>query len=261
MGALAGPGVGAQQTLRIPAVDQAAVDRGQQAFSANCAFCHGASAKGGEGGPDLIRSVLVLDDEGGKEIAELLKAGRQDQGMPRFDLPASQVSDIAAFLHQRITDAAFRQTYKILDLLVGDAQAGAAFFTGAGGCTRCHSVTGDLQGIGTKYDVETLQGRIVMPRPRGGAAGPAPSAEQLRYLRTATITVAPGKAMAGILVRMTDFDVTIRDASNAVRTYARVTEDNPKIEIKDPLQGHLDLLPKWQDSDIHNVTAYLVTLK
>jgi mono/diheme cytochrome c family protein len=245
--------------LRIPAYDPAAVERGQQTFQANCAFCHGSSAKGGEGGPDLIRSVLVLDDEGGRDIGALLKTGRQDEGMPRFDMTAQQVSDIAEFLHQKITDAAYRQTYHIQEILVGDAKAGEAYFNGAGGCKNCHSPTGDLKGIGSKYAVDNLQGRLVLP-PRGPGGGGNASAPLPRLAVTATVT-QNGKVFTGRLVRMTDFDITIKEESGAVRTFVRASETNPKIERKDPLQGHLDLLPKWQDSDIHNVTAYLVTLK
>ena len=247
-----------QQNVRIPNFDQAAVDRGQQLFTANCGFCHGANAKGGESGPDLIRSVLVLDDEGGKDIGAVLKAGRQDQGMPKFDLPPQQISDIATFLHKRITDAAFRQTYTVQDVLTGNANAGEAYFNGAGGCGKCHSATGDLKGIGSKYDAAALQGRVIMP---GRRLGNSRNTESSPLSPTANITVAGGKTFSGVLVRLTDFDVTIKDASNAVRTFTRVTEDNPKIERKDPLQGHMDMLAKWKDSDIHNVTAYLVTLK
>ena len=247
------------QLARIPPIDSASVARGQQLFVAQCGFCHGSNAKGGESGPDLIRSVLVLDDEGGKEIGELLKSGRQDQGMPRFDMTTQQTGDIAAFLHQRITDAAFRQTYQIQDILVGDAKAGEAYFNGAGGCRSCHSTTGDLQGIGSKYDVETLQGRVVLPRAGRGGGGNA-SAAIPRLAVMATVTAA-GSSFTGALVRMTDFDVTIKEESGAVRTFARVSESDPKIERKDPMQAHLDQLPKWKDSDIHNVTAYLVTLK
>ena len=219
---------------------------------AQCGFCHGSNAKGGESGPDLIRSVVVLDDEGGNEIGRVVKNGRQDQGMPRFDMSAGQISDIAMFLHQKVTDAAYRQTYQILDILVGDPKAGEAYFNGA--CRNCHSTSGDLKGIGAKYDVATLQGRVVLPRAARGGGGEA------RLAVTATITSA-GKRFTGTLVRMTDFDVTIKESSGAVRTFARVSEINPGIERLDPLQAHLDQLPKWKDSDIHNVTAYLATLK
>ncbi len=241
---------------RIPSFDPKAVERGQQAFSAQCGFCHGANAKGGESGPDLIRSVIVLDDENGAGLGQFLKTGRPDQGMPRFELSSEQVSDIAAFLHQRVTDAEFRQTYKVLNILVGDARAGEAYFKGAGECASCHSTGGDLKGIGAKYDAETLQDRIVMPR--GRRASPE---EAGRAAVTATVTPESGTSYSGALLRLTDFDVTIREASGAVRTFARISESNPRIERRDPLQGHQDRLPKWTDMDLHNVTAYLASLK
>lgn len=117
---------------------------------------------------------------------------------------------------------------------------------------------GDLKGIGSKYDAENLQDRVILPPRRLGNAA---NADQAPLRPTATVTVAGGKTFSGVLIRLTDFDVTIKDATSAVRTFSRVTEDNPKIERKDPLQAHMDMLSKWKDTDIHNVTAYLVTLK
>jgi hypothetical protein len=178
--------------------------------------------------------------------------------MPKFDMTPQQVSDIATFLHKRIIEAAFRQTYTVLDVLTGNAKAGEAYFNGAGGCAACHSVTGDLKGIGSRFEAEVLQTRMIMPPRR---VGNGPNADNSPLRPTATITVAPGKTFSGVLIRMTDFDVTIKDSSDALHTFSRVTEDNPKIERKDPLQGHMDMLSKWKDSDMHNVTAYLVTLK
>src|SRR5262249_58118155 len=119
----------------------------------------------------LIRSVMVMDDEDGKQLGEFLKAGRPEKGMPKFDMSQEQSTAIATFLHQRIAAAANRGGYKILNILVGDAKAGEAFFNGAGKCNTCHSPTGELKGIGCQYDPVTLQGRIVMPRGRGGVGG------------------------------------------------------------------------------------------
>jgi len=247
-----------------PRFDQAAVERGQLLFVAQCGFCHGSNATGGQSGPDLIRSVLVMDDEDGKELGEFLKVGRPDKGMPKFDLSQEQTRDIAAFLHQRITAAANRGGYKILNILVGDAKAGEAFFNGAGKCNTCHSPTGDLQGIGAKYDPVTLQGRIVMPRGRGGFGGGrgrgAGEGQALRSFPTVTVTLPSGQSFTGLLLRVTDFDVVLRDDSGALRSFTR-DGDTPKVEVKDPLQAHVDMLATWKDSDLHNMTAYLVTLK
>src|SRR5262245_6959089 len=198
-----------------PRLNQAAVERGQQMFVAQCGFCHGSNATGGQSGPDLIRSVLVMDDEDGKQLGEFLKAGRPDKGMPKFDLSQEQAKDIAAFLHQRITAAANRGSYKILNILVGDAKAGEAFFNGAGKCNTCHSPTGDLQGIGAKYDPITLQGRIVMPRGRGRGRGVG-QGQALRSFPTVTVTLPSGQSFTGLLLRVTDFDVALRDDSGAL---------------------------------------------
>jgi len=238
--------------------DQSAVERGQKMFVAQCGFCHGSKATGGQSGPDLIRSVLVMGDEDGKQLGEFLKVGRPDKGMPKFDLSQEQARDIATFLHQRIAAVIERGDYKILNILVGDAKAGEAFFNGAGKCNTCHSPTGDLQGIGARYDPVTLQGRIVMPR--GGRRRGAAGAQASRSFPTVTVTLPSGQSFTGLLLRVTDFDVVLRDDSGTLRSFTR-DGDTPKVEVKDPLQAHIDLLSKWKDSDLHNMTAYLVTLK
>src|SRR5262245_14276003 len=154
-----------QQALTAPA-DQAAVDRGKSLHVEQCGFCHGANARGGSSGPDLTRSALVQEDENGKQLGDFLRVGRPDRGMPRFDLPDPQIKDLAAFLHTAIYLNSNRRLYKILDILVGDPKAGQAYFNGAGRCNSCHSPTGDLKGLGAKYEPATLQGRLLLPRGR-----------------------------------------------------------------------------------------------
>jgi len=256
---LAAQGQRGNNATPTPTFDPAAVERGKTTFFVNCGFCHGANARGGDGGPDLVRSVIVLDDERGKELGDFVKIGRPDKGMQSFpSLTAAQISDIAAFLHSEIYSASNRRTYEILNILVGDAKAGETFFNGAGKCNTCHSVAGDLKGIGAKYDAVTLQGRIVMPRGgRGGGGEGLPPGP----LPKVTVSYPSGESTSGELIRITDFDVTLRLASGAFRTFNRRDDDVPKVEIKDPLQAHVDMLAKYKDADIHNLTAYLVTLK
>ena len=249
---------GAQQQALTAPGDKAAVDRGQAVLTEQCGFCHGANARGGSGGPDLTRSALVQEDENGKQLGEFLHAGRPDRGMPKFDLPDAQLADLAAFLHAQIYLASNRRLYKILDVLVGDARAGQAFFNGAGKCSACHSPTGDLKGVGSKYDPVALQGRIVYPR-RGGVPG-SPAYEDKSAVR-ATITPSSGAAVTGAIVRLTDFEVTIFDAATGqMRSWLR-SGDTPKVVVTDPLQAHMDQLMKWTDTDMHNMTAYLASLK
>jgi mono/diheme cytochrome c family protein len=251
----------AQQQALTPPTDQAAVDRGKALHVDQCGFCHGANARGGSGGPDLTRSVVVQEDENGRQLGEFLHAGRPDRGMPRFDLPDAQVRDIAAFLHAQIYLNSNRRLYKILDIIVGDAKAGEAYFNGAGRCTSCHSATGDLKGVGAKYEPVALQGRLLMPRGPGTPTNPPTPLYMDKTAVKVTVTPASGQPVTGGLVRLTDFEVTLYDAATLQqRTWLR-NGDVPRVVVTDPLQGHLDHLTKWTDADMHNMTAYLVSLK
>jgi len=233
------------------------VERGQRAFGLHCGFCHGADARGGaQGGSDLLLSAIVLEDEAGKELGAFLKVGRPEKNMPKFDLPRRQVSDIAAFLRSRV-GAASARGFKV-SILVGDAKAGAAYFNGPGRCTTCHSVDGDLEGVGSRYEPVMLQGRMVVPRGRGGYPSPAEQGQD-KPLR-ATVTPPSGEAISGDVVYLSDFYVTLKDASGKRYTFVRRGEI-PKVDIADPLHAHVALLRTLTDKDMHDLTAYLSTLK
>lgn len=245
-----------------PQFDPEAVQRGQDLLVARCGFCHGSNARGGSGGSDLTRSPIVQEDENGKELGAFLKVGRPDRGMPKVELSLPEVADLATFLHATIYQVANRGDYKILDIVTGDAKAGLAFFRSAG-CGSCHSVDGDLKGVGGKYDASTLQGRLLMPR--GGRSGGPPRERVPPYLDTnavkAKVTLASGETATGALVRLTDFDVTLYDPeTRQMRSWLR-KDDLPKVVLMDPLQAHVDRLRKWTDGDMHNVTAFLAGLK
>ena len=238
-------------------------DRGQQLLAAQCGFCHGPNARGGASGPDLTRSPLVQEDDQGKQLGEFLHAGRPDRGMPKFEqLSNEQIADLAAFLHATIRSTVNRGGYKVLDILVGDPKAGESFFNGAGRCASCHSTNRDLKSIGSKYDPVVLQGRIVMPRgrPSGGNASPARPAYMDPTAVKATVTSA-GQSFTGAVVRLTDFDIVLfNQTTGETRSWLR-TGGSPAVVVTDPLQAHIDLLTKWTDEDMHNVTAYLAGVK
>jgi mono/diheme cytochrome c family protein len=249
--------------VSVPAAaqEQAAVDRGQQLLSTQCGFCHGTNARGGSGGPDLTRSALVQSDDGGRQLGEFLRVGRPDKGMPRFELTEAQVSDLAAYLHDAIHSVANRRAYRILDVLTGDPKAGQAYFNGAGNCRSCHAPDRDLKGVGAKYDPPTLQGRMVLPRGRVLAQGAPPEPPYLDPNAIKATVTAGGETVTGAIVRLTDFDVMLYDAqSQRMRSFLR-NGDTPRVVVSDPLQAHMDQLKKWTDADMHNVTAYLATLK
>jgi cytochrome c oxidase cbb3-type subunit III len=228
------------------------VTRGKQIFSANCSFCHGSDARGGEGGPNLIRSELVMNDKEGELIAAVVQNGRPDKGMPKFDLSMEEIANIAAFIHDAPVGGRAAITGTV-DPLVGNATAGEAYFNGAGKCNTCHSVSGDLAGIGAKYtDVRALQGAMLSGEDRRAVAE-APR-------KTVTVTFRNGQTVEGRLYQISDFIVALTDANGDYHSYPRHGDD-PRVVVKDPLQPHIDMLGTLKDDDIHNLTAYLVTLK
>jgi cytochrome c oxidase cbb3-type subunit 3 len=232
------------------------VARGQQVFGQHCAFCHGADARGGaQGGSDLLQSPIVLEDEGGAGLGKFLAVGRPEKNMPKFALPRPRVVEIAAFLHARVGAASTSRPR--VDILVGNAKAGEAYFNGPGRCTTCHSATGDLARIGSKYDPVMLQGRMVVPRGRGGY--PGGDNERDLPLR-ATVTLPSGQVVTGDVLYLSDFHVTLKDPSGKRHTISR-RGDAPKVEIADPLHAHIALLRTLSDTSMHDLTAYLATLK
>jgi hypothetical protein len=180
--------------------------------------------------------------------------------MPAFQLTAEQTTDLATFLHAALHLNANRRLYQILDILTGDPKAGEAYFNGAGKCSSCHSIAGDLKGVGSKYDPVALQQRFLMPRVGRGAGPPVPAHLEKNAIK-ATVVIPSRETVTGTLVRMTDFDILLYDpATGQMRSWFR-NGDTPKITIVDPLQGHVDLWSKWTDDDMHNMTAYLASLK
>jgi mono/diheme cytochrome c family protein len=240
--------------------DEAAIARAKTVYEPQCGFCHGNDARGRAGGPDLARSLVVLADTGGKELAGFLRAGRPERGMPAFpNLTDQQITDIAEFLHERLEAAKSRAATDTMASLVGDATAGASYFNGPGRCTTCHSITGDLAGIGAKYDPSTLQGRMVNPRAGGGGRG-QPAVVSPRAARTVTVALANGQTVSGTLDYISEFAVTLIEKSGTRRTFKR-DGDVPKVVISDPLQAHFDMLRTLRDKDMQDLTAYLWTLK
>lgn len=259
------PQIGSPRTAypeRAPA-DPEVVARGKAVYGVNCTFCHGAEARGGEGGPNLIRSQLVLNDQHGELIGPVITNGRPDQGMPKFDLTSAQISDIATFIHSFKVGGYDISRNKPLSIVVGDAKAGEAFFGAK--CASCHSVTGDLKGFGGKFsDPRAMQQAWLMPSRgggRGGFGGGGGGGSPLNVPpTTVTVTQKSGEKVDGTLVRIDDFLVTLTDASGAMRTFRR-DGDTPKVDVHDPVQPHRELLPTYSDKNIHDVTAFLVTVK
>lgn len=246
-----------------PPADPEVVARGKTLYSVQCGFCHGSDARGGENnGPNLLRSEIVLMDQNGEKIATVVQNGRPDRGMPKFDLTNAQVADIAAYIHSFKVGGYDISRNPPPSIVVGDAKAGQTFF--AGTCAKCHSITGDLAGIGGKFaDPKALQQTWLLPGsaqrgPGGGGAGSNGGAKVSPTM--VTVTLASGEKVTGRLKRIDDFMVSLALEDGSHRSFTR-EGDTPKVEVSDPLKPHKDLLRTYSDKNIHDLTAYLVTVK
>lgn len=243
-----------------PPGDPAAIERGKGIYSVNCTFCHGAELRGGDGsGPNLLRSVLVLEDQKGEKIAPIIREG--GGGMPRFALTDDQIADIAAFVHSFPVSS--RSGPSTINIVVGDSKKGEVYV--AATCAKCHT-TAALAALAAKIDdPKMLQQMWLMPGNAGGRGGgggggagtvapiPAPPID-------VTVTLESGEAVKGRLSRIDDFGVSLTQADGTHRAF-RTAGTAIKVEIHDPLAPHKELLRVYTDADIHNVTAYIASLK
>jgi cytochrome c oxidase cbb3-type subunit 3 len=230
------------------------IESGRIRFAAQCGFCHGRDAAGGEGGTDLTRSALVSSDVRGDRLRPLLRTGRPDKGMPAFALSEADATAIVAFVHDQREQAAAatggRRAVELADLQTGNAVAGRRYFDTA--CARCHSATGDLKGVAARYEGLPLLQRMLYPGSGGRGAGPAPRPPAVR------VTMRDGQVVTGALAYRDEFTISITDASGWRRSWptGQVT-----YTVDDRLQAHVDQLAKYTDEDMHDVLAYLQTFR
>lgn len=220
---------------------------GEALFVQNCAFCHGRDTAGGEEGPDLTRSKLVAEDVGGDKIAPVVLNGRQEKGMPRFKLADQEVKDLAVFIHaqKKLAESqkGGRRGVEAADLQTGNAEAGKKYFNGAGKCATCHSPSGDLAGIASRLEGLRLEQRLLYPR---GA------------IASVVVTLPNGNKLSGKLAYKDEFNIGMRDTAGWYHSWPVSTV---QFSIDAPADAHAELLAKYTDDDIHNLMAYLQTLR
>jgi cytochrome c oxidase cbb3-type subunit III len=241
------PGAASQNgTLAAKSYDPALVQSGSALFRQDCSFCHGRQAGGGESGPDLTRSKLVTADVDGDKIGPVVRNGRPDKGMPRFDRSDQQIASLAAFIHTQQNNAlrsGGRKGVDAADLQTGDVEAGKQYFNGAGGCATCHSPTGDLAGIASRHKGLELEELMLYPK---------------HAKSKVTVTLASGQTITGTLAYLDEFTVGLIDPAESYRSW-RTRDVRYKVDA--PVDAHVELFSKYTDADIHNLMAYLQTLQ
>ncbi len=239
----------AAPTAALPATgavhEPTLAEKGGPIYQQNCAFCHGRDAAGGESGPDLTRSLVVRADMGGDKIGEVLRNGRLPK-MPAFRFADAEVASIAAFVHGQATAATAkggkRRGVDVSDLQTGNVAAGKAYFEVAGGCAKCHSATGDLAGIASRYEGLQLEMRMLYPR----------------NVKSKVTVTAAGTTYVGTLVYQDEFLLGMKDADGTYRSWST---GEIKFAVDSPVNAHVEQFPKYTDADIHNLMAYIQTLK
>lgn len=223
------------------------VEKGSALFRQDCSFCHGRDAGGGESGPDLTRSKLVTEDVDGDKIGPVVRNGRPDKGMPHFDHSDEEVASLVAFIHTRqsnaLTKSGGRKGVDASDLQTGNVEAGKQYFDGAGGCVSCHSPTGDLAGIASRYKGLRLEEQMLYPR---------------HAKSKVTVTLVSGQTITGSLAYLDEFTVGLVDSTGSYRSWQ--TQD-VHYKLDAPVNAHVELFSKYTDDDIHNLMAYLQTLR
>ena len=254
--------------------DPAVIERGKTLYGVNCRLCHGGDLRGGDmGGVNLMRSQLVLSDQDGELIYPVVKNGRNTPGMapmPPLPIPENDVKAIAAYIHSVAATKVGQggpptaeSEAKELNIVVGDPAAGKAYFDA--NCSSCHSATGDLAGVATRYPSPMMLQTAWVAGGGGGGrggrgGGGGAAAPRAPKPVTVTVTTADGQKVEGRLEQIDDFLVSLQLPDGTSRTFTR-HGNVPAVVIHDPLEAHKKLLAKYTDKDIHDVTAYLVTLK
>lgn len=243
------------QTVRPQSYPPEQVQAGQTLFSAQCGFCHGRDAAGGESGPDLTRSALVAEDIRGDKIGPVVRNGRADKGMPPVTLSESELASMVAFIHDRKAKAESeqggRRSVDVADLQTGNAEAGRQYFNGAGGCAKCHSPAGDLAGIAKRFEGLALLHRMLYPG-SGSNAGARPAPPGVN------VTLPSGERVTGKLAYRDEFTIGLTDGSGWYRSWP---VNQITFTVDNPLDAHIAQLGKYTDADMHDVFAYLQTLR
>jgi cytochrome c oxidase cbb3-type subunit 3 len=222
------------------------VQRGRKQFAQACGFCHGVDATGARG-PDLVRSRLVAHDQKGELIGEVIRTGRPDKGMPALPATPEQIADIAAFLHARALEAlessGVPRDYPAEKLTTGKADAGKAFFEGAGGCRGCHANPAELAAGARKYSSIEFESHMLYPEEKPISA---------------VVTLPSGEQVHGKVIHQDEFVIAVQGESDWYKSFPR---SKVKVEIQDPLEAHRKLLDKLTTADMHNLFTYLYSLR
>ena len=266
-GAIAGRSPDKFSQFIRPLASQDVLLRGKSLYDANCASCHAADMRGVAGkGNNLLRSAIAMDDQHGELIIANLAKHNPPINLVQTDGVATSeyIHSVLATMGAQGSPPGRNPVGLHLNVLSGDPQAGKTYFDAH--CASCHSITGDLKGIGTKYDGDPagLQNAWVAGAGgaggrgggggRGGAGGRGGKA---------TVTMQNGQKIEGTIAREDDF-IVVLNLPDGTKKYMPIVNGWPKVDVEDPQAAHKKMIMDLDDphnKNMHDVTAYLATLK
>jgi cytochrome c oxidase cbb3-type subunit 3 len=248
-----------------PLASQDVIIRGKALYDANCASCHAADMRGVEGkGNNLLRSALAMDDQHGELIKANLAKHNPPVNLVETDVVATSeyIHSVLATMGSQGSPPGRNPVGLHLNVLSGDPQAGKTYFDAH--CASCHSITGDMKGIGARYDGDPagLQNSWVAGAGGGGGRGGGGRGGGGRGGK-ATVTMQNGQKIEGTIAREDDFLVVL-NLPDGTKRYMPILNGWPKVEVEDPQAAHKKMILEMDDphnKNMHDVTAYLATLK
>jgi putative heme-binding domain-containing protein len=224
--------------------DRLAIEAGLRVYGTLCSQCHGPNGDM-VSGIDLRRGLFrrASSDE---DLARAIRTGSPAAGMPPFDLQASELAGIVAYIR-----AGFDATATVT---VGDAARGRRLFDGAGACGTCHRVNGrgprvapDLTDVGLARTPAAIQRSLMDP-----------TSAMLPINRPVRLVMLDGRVTTGRRLNEDTHSVQLVDDQERLRSIPKSEIRTMVVETASPMPSYAGRLT---DAEIADLVAYLLTLK
>ena len=192
-------------------------------------------------------SDLVTSDVRGNKIGVVVRNGRPENGMPAFKLSPQEI-----YRAGRFPSCPEEKS----DRSPADAAGWRSAIFKPAMSRRANNIsmvreparpailpTGDLAGVARRYRGLELEKRMLYPND-------APA--------TVTVTLPSGQTVSGKLSYQDEFTIGLTDDAGWYQSWPT---SQVKYTINAPAEAHVELLGKYTDDDVHNLMAYLQTLR
>jgi cytochrome c oxidase cbb3-type subunit 3 len=242
-----------------PEGNAAAVKEGSSMFRANCAPCHGLSARGGAPGPDLS-SGRWTHGSTDRDIFRTIS-----QGVPGTDMPANGFEDSEIWAIIAYLRSLAPPNRQVVD---GDTLNGKKIFEGSAGCSNCHMVNGsggalgpNLSRVGAARSMTYLIDSIRQPDKELSSGMLDPNnhyAIPLVY-DTVTVITSDSRKITGIARNEDTYSVQLLASDQSLQFFL-------KKDVRSVIHERRSLMPPYPENvlsepQLQDLIAYLETLR